>query len=69
MGRAAHAVPGDRDDPVEVSHPELLPLFCAAFATALAYLRFIVLTQWTCRSCGEKHLQCECKPRWVKILL
>jgi hypothetical protein len=50
-------------------HPELLPTFCAGFAAALAHLRWIVLTQWKCRRCGDDHLHCECKPAWVKILL
>jgi hypothetical protein len=50
-------------------HPELLPAFCAGFAVALAHLRWIVLTQWRCRSCGDTHLHCECKPAWVKLLL
>lgn len=50
-------------------HPELLPAFCMALAVELAHLRWIVLTQWKCRSCGTAHLHCECKPGWVKILL
>jgi len=53
----------------EMRNPELLPAFAVGFATSLAWLRTVVLTQWKCRSCGEKHLHCECKPRWVKILL
>jgi hypothetical protein len=70
MGRTAHAVAADRDDPGPVMrNPELLPAFAAGFATALAWLRYVVLTQWACRSCGEKHLHCECKPRWVRALL
>jgi hypothetical protein len=52
-----------------MAHPQLLPAFCVAFAIALARLRWIVLTQWHCRSCGDAHLHCECKPAWVKILL
>ena len=52
-----------------MTHPELLPAFGAGFALALAHLRWIVLTQWTCRSCGSSHLHCECKPAWVKLLL
>jgi hypothetical protein len=52
-----------------VTHPELLPAFAAGFAVALAYLRWIVLTQWTCRACGTDHLHCECKPAWVRLLL
>lgn len=50
-------------------HPELLPAFAAGFAVAFAHLRWIVLTQWRCRSCGDAHLHCECKPRWVRALL
>ena len=50
-------------------HPELLPAFCAGIAVALAHLRWIVLTQWRCKSCGDSHLHCECKPTWVKLLL
>jgi hypothetical protein len=49
--------------------PELLPAFAAAFAVALARLRWIALTHWHCRSCSEPHLHCECKPAWVKLLL
>jgi hypothetical protein len=49
-------------------NPELLPAFAAALAVALAHLRWIVLTQWTCRSCGDDHLHCECKPAWVRML-
>jgi hypothetical protein len=52
-----------------VRHPELLPAFLAGFTAALAHLRWIVLTQWTCGRCGDSHLDCECKPTWLKILL
>jgi hypothetical protein len=50
-------------------HPELLPAFAAGFAVCLAHLRWILLTQWSCRRCGDQHLHCECKPAWVRILL
>ena len=50
-------------------HPELLPAIAAGFAIALAHLRWIMLTQWTCKTCGTTHLHCECKPAWVKKLL
>jgi hypothetical protein len=52
-----------------MSHAELLPAICGAIAVELAHLRWIVLTQWTCRSCTESHLNCDCKPVWVKMLL
>ena len=69
MGRAAHAERPDPGDAVAMNHPELLPAFAAGIAVALAHLRWIVLTQWSCSSCGDSHLHCECKPAWVKILL
>jgi hypothetical protein len=50
-------------------HPELLAAFCAAIAVELAHLRWIVLTQWKCGTCAESHLDCECKPLWLKLLL
>jgi hypothetical protein len=52
-----------------VRNPELLPAFLIAIAVELAHLRWIVLTQWKCRSCRISHLECECKPAWVKYLL
>jgi len=69
MGLPALAAPADRPDPVRVRNPELLPAFCVAIAIELAHLRWIVLTQWKCRSCGAAHLHCECKPGWVRLLL
>ena len=54
---------------VPVRHPELLPAIAGGFAVALAHLRWIMLTQWTCKTCGTTHLKCECKPAWVRKLL
>jgi hypothetical protein len=50
-------------------HIELLPAICGAIAVELAHLRWILLTQWKCRSCTESHINCDCKPVWVKMLL
>jgi len=69
MGRAAHASSLAADDAATVRNVELLPAFCAAIAVELAHLRWIVLTQWKCRGCGDSHLKCDCKPPWVKLLL
>lgn len=52
-----------------MEHPDLLGPIAVALAVALAHLRWIVLTQWHCRKCSAAHLECECKPAWVKILL
>ena len=69
MGRAALAAGCASDDAVAVRHPELLPAFCTAIAVELAHLRWVVLTQWKCKCCGESHIRCGRKPAWVKILL
>ncbi|HZQ82657.1 MAG TPA: hypothetical protein VFB25_11845 [Gaiellaceae bacterium] len=50
-------------------NPELLPAFAVAFAAALARLRFIALSRWHCRNCGDSHLHCECKPVWLRLFL
>ena len=50
-------------------NPELLPAFSVAFVLAVARLRFLALTAWRCRSCGEPQLHCECKPAWLRHLL
>jgi hypothetical protein len=69
IGRTAHATRLARGNPAWVSHPELLPAFCVAFAVEVAHLRFVILTRWHCRSCGEIHLDCDCKPVWLKLLI
>ncbi|HZP73812.1 MAG TPA: hypothetical protein VFA97_10600 [Gaiellaceae bacterium] len=50
-------------------NPELLPGFSIAFVLAFARLRFVLLSAWRCRSCGDSHLHCECKPAWLRLLL
>jgi hypothetical protein len=52
-----------------VRHPEFLPLFATALAIEVAHLRWVLLTQWKCRSCGVRHLDCGCKPAWLRMLL
>jgi hypothetical protein len=53
----------------EMRHPELLPLFCTAIAIEVAHLRWILLKKWLCKSCQVAHIECDCKPGWVKKLL
>ena len=50
-------------------NPELFLAICLGIAVEIAHLRWIVLNQWTCRSCNATHLHCECKPVCVKLLL
>ena len=69
MGHLAQAARPPRGDDGDVNHPELLPAFCFAIAAECAHLRWILLTQWRCRGCGDAHIHCGCKPAWVKKLL
>jgi hypothetical protein len=50
-------------------HPELLPVFVVAFAVELAHLRLALLTRWRCRTCRRPHIECGCKPGWLRLLL
>jgi hypothetical protein len=52
-----------------VKHPELLPTIATLFAVEVAHLRWILWTQWKCRKCRTVHIECACKPAWLKILL
>lgn len=54
---------------LQMEHPELLAPICILLAVELAHLRWILWTQWHCRKCSAPHIECECKPTWVKILL
>jgi hypothetical protein len=52
-----------------VSHPELMGPICFGIALEIVHLRWILWTQWTCRRCGDAHIDCGCKPDWLKHLL
>jgi hypothetical protein len=48
---------------------QLLVPIATLIALELAHLRWILWTQWHCRKCHASHIECECKPAWLKILL
>jgi len=52
-----------------MEHSGLLAPIATLIALELAHLRFILWTQWHCRRCSATHLDCACKPAWVKLLL
>jgi hypothetical protein len=52
-----------------MEHPELALSICTLLAVEIAHLRWILWTQWRCRKCSETHIECGCKPAWLKILL
>jgi len=48
---------------------ELLGPICLAIALEIVHLRWIVWTQWTCKRCAVAHIECRCKPSWLKHVL
>jgi len=50
-------------------NPEYVPLICTLLAIEVAHLRWIIFTQWRCRRCASPHIDCGCKPNWIKRLL
>ncbi len=48
---------------------QLLPSYIAVFVASVARLRWLALTNLRCHGCAESHLECDCKPAWVKLLL
>jgi hypothetical protein len=52
-----------------MQNPPLFFAICTGIAVELAHLRWIVVSQWKCKCCGESHIECSRKPAWVKILL
>jgi hypothetical protein len=48
---------------------ELLGPICLGIALEIVHLRWIVWMQWTCRRCTAPHIECGCKPSWLKHVL
>jgi hypothetical protein len=47
---------------------ELLAWILALFILEVLHLKWIWLSEWSCRRCHLKNLQCDCSGRWVKYL-
>lgn len=53
--------------PVHVfSQMELLTWIVALVIIEVLHLKWIWLSEWSCRRCHEKNLQCACEGRWAK---
>jgi hypothetical protein len=51
------------------SRPEILSWIVALIAIELYHLKWIWLSEWTCRKCARKNLECACPSRqWQKLL-
>jgi hypothetical protein len=60
---------GGRVAPVHVfSRTELLAWITALFVIEVLHLKWIWLSEWSCRRCHQKNLACDCPGRWVKYL-
>jgi hypothetical protein len=51
-----------------LSDGQLLASIVAMLAIALFYLKWIWLSEWSCRRCNRKNLECACSGRWTRYL-
>ena len=50
------------------SQSEILAWITALLALELAHLKWIWLSEWSCRRCSRKNLKCDCPGRWHRYL-
>ena len=50
------------------SRTELLTWIVALFIIEVLHLKWIWLSEWSCRRCHAKNLECACEGRWIKYL-
>ena len=50
------------------SPPETLAWIVALLTLELFHLKWIWLSEWSCRKCSRKNLECDCSGRWAKYL-
>jgi hypothetical protein len=51
-----------------LSPTELLVSIVGLIAIEILHLKWIWLTEWTCRRCRLKNRDCECSGRWIRYL-
>jgi hypothetical protein len=51
-----------------LSQTQLLASIIAMIVLAVLYLRWIWLSEWSCRRCNRKNLECACSGRWSRYL-
>jgi hypothetical protein len=47
---------------------ELLVSIVVLIAVELLHLKWIWLSEWSCRRCRRRNLECACSGRWMKYL-
>ncbi len=50
------------------SRTELLAWIVALLVIEVLHLKWIWLSEWSCRRCTRKNLECDCTGRWTKYL-
>jgi hypothetical protein len=50
------------------SSSEILAWIIGLGAIELCHLKWIWLSEWSCRKCARKNLECDCPGRWQKYL-
>ena len=50
------------------SNSQILAWIVALLALELFHLKWIWLSEWSCRKCTRKNLACDCPGRWHKYL-
>ena len=51
-----------------LTQTELLAAIIAMIAVELLHLKWIWLSEWSCRRCNRKNLECGCSGRWIRYL-
>ena len=50
------------------SNAEILTWIVALLTLELFHLKWIWLSEWSCRHCARRNLECDCSRRWQKYL-
>jgi len=51
-----------------LSKTELLASIMALLILEVLHLKWIWLSEWSCRRCNRKNLECACSGRWTRYL-
>jgi hypothetical protein len=51
-----------------LSPTQLLASIFGLFALEVLHLKWIWLSEWTCRRCRLRNLECRCSGRWSRYL-
>jgi hypothetical protein len=63
------AARGGRFHDVHILSPtQLLVSIFGLIAVEVLHLKWIWLTEWSCRRCRLRNLECQCSGRWIRYL-